>query len=180
MAALFHERARGSLKERASPEFKRPFPSVEVVVEPDTLARTGQGGITGRIWLRDGSPEVQADFPEVGWYDFPVALLSGWAMELQRLARAFPSEGAAARCHFMDGPYTFTVRTAGNGAWRISCVEERVQAPAVPCQEWVTDSASFMAGFHRAARATLAACDERGWWNDDTEALRRFMESRNQ
>jgi hypothetical protein len=163
-----------------SSEFKRPFPSVDVVVEPETLQRTALGGISGRIWLRDGSREVQADFPEVGWFDFPVALLSGWATELQRLARSFPSDGAVATCHFMDGPYTFTVRGAGGGAWRISCVEERVQAPTVACQEWVTDSSSFMAGFHRAARATLAACDARGWWDADTEALRRFMESRSQ
>ncbi len=163
-----------------SSEFKRPFPSVEVVVEPDTLSRTALGGITGRVWLRDGSQENQADFPEVGWYDFPVALLSAWATELQRLARTLPSEGATAECHFMDGPYAFTVRTAGNGAWRISCVERRVQSPDDISHEWVTDSASFMAGLHRAARATLAACDARGWWNDDTEALRRFVESRRQ
>jgi hypothetical protein len=161
-------------------EFKRPFPSVDVVVEPETLERSAQGGITGRIWLRDGSHEVQADFPEVGWYDFPVALLSSWATELQRLARAFPSYGVVATCHFMDGPYAFTVHAAGRGAWRISCVERRVEAPDVPCQEWVTDSSSFMAGFYQTARATLAACDARGWWNADTEALRRFMESTSQ
>ena len=159
---------------------KRPLPSVEVVVEPDTFQRTAHGGITGRVWLRDGSREVQADFPEVGWYDFPVALLSGWAPELQRLARAFPSHGAVATCLFMDGPYEFTVRAAGVGTWRISCVERRVQALDVPTQEWVTDASAFMVGFHRAARATLAACDARGWWNADTEALRRFVESRSQ
>jgi hypothetical protein len=163
-----------------SSEFKRPLPRVEVVVEPETLERTAHGAITGRVWLRDGSQEMQADFPEVGWLDFPTALLSAWATELQRLARVVPSEGAVANCHFMDGPYSFTVRAEGGGAWRISCVEERSTGQSAPTQVWVTDSSSFLDGLYRAARATLAACDARGWWNTDTETLRRFVESRSQ
>jgi hypothetical protein len=163
-----------------SSEFKRPFPCVEIVVEPHTLERSARGGITGRVWLRDGRQEVQADFPEVGWSDFPVALLSAWAAELQRFARVLPSDGAVATCHFMDGPYSFTVHAEGAGAWRISCVEERSKSRSAPSQVWVTDSASFLHGLRRAARAILAACDARGWWNADTEALRRFVESGSQ
>jgi hypothetical protein len=45
---------------------------------------------------------------------------------------------------------------------------------------WVTNASSFMDGLHRAARATLSVCDARGWWNTETEALRRFVESRGQ
>lgn len=159
-------------------EFKRPLPTVDVVVEPDTLERSVHGEITGRVWLRDGRREHQADFPEVGWSDFPVALIGAWAIELQRFARVLPSGDAVARCHFMDGPYSFTVHAVGAGAWRISCVEERAFGHSTPGQVWVTDSASFLDGLHRAARATLAACDARGWWDADTETLRRFVESR--
>jgi len=161
-------------------DFKRPLPCVEIVVEPETFERSAHGGITGRVWLRDGRPEVQADFPEVGWSDLPVALLSAWAAELQRLARALPSEGAVAICHFMDGPYSFTVHAERAGAWRISCMEGRLQGRSTPSQVWVTDSSSFLHGLHRAARSTLAACDTRGWWSADTEALRRFVESGSQ
>ena len=149
---------------------------MEVVVEPATLERSAHGGITGHVWLRDGRSDVQADFPEVGWSDFPVALLGAWGSELQRLARALPSERAVATCHFMDGPYSFTVQAEDGGAWRVSCVEGRATGADVPIQVWVTDSGSFIQGLHRAARATLAACDARGWWNADTEALRRFVE----
>ena len=160
--------------------FKRPLPCVEVVVEPETLERSAHGGIAGRIWLRDGSREIQADFPEVGWSDSPVALLGVWGVELQRLARAVPSVGAMARCRFMDGPYSFNVRALGGGAWRISCIEERSTGSGATSQVWVTDSSAFLEGLHRAARATLAACDARGWWSADTETLRRFVESRSQ
>ena len=160
--------------------FKRPLPCVEVVVEPETLERSAHGGITGRVWLRDGSREIQADFPEVGWSDFPVDLLGAWGIELRRLARAVPAVGAVARCHFRDGPYSFTVQALGGGAWRISCLEERSTGTSLPSQVWVTDSSAFLDGLHRAARTTLAACDARGWWNADTETLRRFVESRGQ
>jgi hypothetical protein len=159
-----------------SPAFKRPLPCVEVVVEPGTLERTPTGGIAGRIWLRDGSREVQADFPEVGWSDSPVALLGAWGRDLQRLARVVPSEGATARCRFIGGPYSFTVLVERTGVWRISCTEERSTGGHAAAQSWVTDASSFLDGLYRAIRATLAACDARGWWSDETETLRRLVE----
>jgi len=159
-----------------APGFRRPLPCVEVVVEPGTLERSASGGIVGRIWLRDGSREVQADFPEVGWSDFPVALLGEWGRALQRLTRVVPSEGASARCRFIDGPYSFIVLVERTGVWRVSCLEERSTGQATENQVWVTDAASFLAALHRAIRATLAACDARGWWSDETETLRRLVE----
>jgi hypothetical protein len=155
----------------------RAPPRVEVVVQPETLERSARGSITGRIWLRDGCPEDQADFPEVGWFDFPVALLSAWTAELQRFARAVPSVGALVRCHFMDGPYSFTVGAEQGGAWRISCWEDRREGRGEPGPAWITDQASFLDGLSRSGRSTLAYCDSRGWWNTDTEALRRRIES---
>jgi hypothetical protein len=155
----------------------RALPRVEVAVEPETLERSAHGSITGRIWLRDGSPENQADFPEVGWSDFPVALLGAWTADLQRLARAVPSADALARCHFMDGPYSFTVGVEPGGAWRISCWEDRREGRSEQGPQWITDQASFLGSLIRSGRSTLAHCDSRGWWNNDTEALRRRMEA---
>lgn len=156
------------------------LPRVEVVVEPATFERTASGRITGRVWLRDGSHEVQADFPEVGWSDFPVALLAAWTTDLQRLARLVPLDDASANCRFMDGPYSFTVRAQAPGAWRVDCLEERSTGQNLPVQSWVTDSSSFLSALYRAAHATLAACDARGWWSADTETLRRLVESASQ
>jgi hypothetical protein len=155
----------------------RALPRVEVAVEPETLERTARGSITGRIWLRDVSSENQADFPEVGWLDFPVALLSAWTVELQRFARAMPSAGAHVRCHFMDGPYSFTVGVEQAGAWRISCSEDRREGRSGNGPEWITDQSSFLGSLFRSGRSILAYCDSRGWWDTDTEALRRRIES---
>jgi hypothetical protein len=153
------------------------LPRVEIVVEPDTLERGADGTISGRVWLRDGSPEVQADFPEVGWSDAPVALLTAWTAELYRFARAVPATGALATCRFVDGPYSFTVRAERPDVWRVVCVEERSTGTGDAGPTWLTDRASFLRSLDQAARGVLAFCDARGWWNPDTEALRRRLES---
>ena len=153
------------------------LPRVEIVVEPHTLERVAQGRITGRVWLRDGSTDVQADFPEVGWSDMPVSVLAAWTAELHRLARAVPATGALATCRFMDGPYSFTVRADRPEVWRIDCSEERTAGADNTGPTWLTDRASFLRSLDQAARSVLAHCDARGWWSTDTESLRRHMES---
>ena len=153
----------------------RGLPRVEVVVEAASLERTALGGVSGRIWLRDGDGETQADFPEVGWSDLPVALLAAWLPALERLARAVPSGGEAA-CHFMDGPYSFTVRAEAPAVWRVRCLESRAEGAAGAGPEWRTDAGTFLASVTRAARTVLAHCDARGWWSDETERLRRRLE----
>jgi hypothetical protein len=129
------------------------------------------------VWLRDGSRETQADFPEVGWSDFPVALLSAWTADLQRFTRSVPVTGALVKCRFMDGPYSFTVRAEHGSAWRIHCSEDRTEGRSEPGPLWLTDQASFLDSLYRAGRSVLAFCDSRGWWDAETEALRRRMES---
>ena len=156
---------------------KRALPHVEIVVEPETLVANAHGSIAGRIWLRDADPQAQADFPEVGWSDFPVALLSAWTADLRRLARAMPATDASARCHFMDGPYSFTVRVERAGVWRIECSENRSAGASDAGPTWLTDPAPFLDSIYRSARSVLSFCDSRGWWNAETEMLRRRIES---
>jgi peptidoglycan/xylan/chitin deacetylase (PgdA/CDA1 family) len=157
----------------------RRLPSVDVVVDASALARNESGAITGPIWLRDGDPDTQADFPEVGWVDFPVSVLVSWVQELQRLTRTVPSSGAEAACHFMDGPYYFTLTAESAGGWLIRCYEarERTTDAQSAVHEWRTGSSAFLASAIRASRAVLSQCDARGWWNRDTEVLRRSLES---
>ena len=153
------------------------LPRVEIVVEPETLERNTRGGISGRVWLRDGSPETQADFPEVGWSDLPVALLSAWTAELFPFARTVPATGAVATCRFIDGPYAFTIRAERPEVWRIACTEERTVGASDRGPTWLTDRGSFLRSLEQASRSVLAHCDARGWWNADTEALRRRLET---
>jgi len=161
----------------------RRLPAVDVVVDATALVRTESGRVAGPIWLRDGDEVTQADFPEVGWVDFPVAVLVSWLSNLQRLTRAVPSSGGSmSACHFMEGPYYFTVRPEKGGGWQVRCFEERERSAQRqrPVHEWRTGSSAFLASAVRAGRAVLAECDTRGWWSRDTEALRRCLESGSQ
>lgn len=160
----------------------RRLPSVDVVVDATALVRNDSGAIAGPIWLRDGDADTQADFPEVGWVDLPLALLVSWVSELQRLTRTLPSSGTETACHFMDGPYYFTVRVESAGDWLVRCFEARERSAQTeqPAHEWRTGGSAFLASAVRAGRAVLAQCDARGWWSHDTEALRRCLESGSQ
>lgn len=156
------------------------LPSVDVVVDASAIVRQDSGAIAGPIWLRDGNPDVQADFPEVGWLDLPLPLLASWVSELNRLMRTVPSSGAEAACRFFDGPYYFTVRVDSSGGWLVRCFEAReagARTTEPPVHEWKTGAAAFLASAVRAGRAILAQCDARGWWSRDTETLRRCLES---
>lgn len=157
----------------------RRLPFVEVVVDTAGLARDASEATTGPIWLRDCDPNTQADFPEVGWVDRPVTLLTAWLSELQRLSRTIPAAGTEGACHFVDGPYYFTVHLEGGGAWTVRCFEARQPAAQVlqPVHEWRTGGSAFLTSAVRAGRVVLAQCDARGWWSDETEALRRCLES---
>jgi hypothetical protein len=153
------------------------LPLVELVVDPSTLAKRPGGTISGAIWLRDGDPDAQADFPEVGWSDSAVAVLAAWLPELQRLARTVPATGASETCRFMDGPYQVTVDVERPGVWRLRCTEERTHGSASTGPEWRTDSGTFLTSITRAAAVVLGHCDARGWWSTDTESLRRALDA---
>ena len=70
-----------------------------------------------------------------------VVLLSTWIPSLRTLA----SQGQAAECYFMDGPYHFTVSAMTGGEWRISCFERR-EGPSVAnaVAEWPTIPDQFL------------------------------------
>jgi hypothetical protein len=143
---------------------------VQVKVGSTNIARTARGAVVGPIWIAASDPGVA--FPEVDWSDFPVILLGIWIPALRRLS----SHGRAAECHFMDGPYRFTVSTADAATWRVACFETR-ETPSVAnaVAEWFTGSAALLESAVSAGKTMLGYCDARGWWNDDTDRLREAL-----
>ena len=111
-------------------------------------------------------------FPEAEWSDSPVALLGSWIPALRRLR----ARGETADCHFMDGPYRFTVAAANSDLWRVACFETR-DAPSSTnaVLEWHADPGAFLESAISGGRALLGYCDSRQWWNDDTERLRTAL-----
>ncbi|MEV7965629.1 hypothetical protein AB0O34_06545 [Sphaerisporangium sp. NPDC088356] len=95
------------------------------------------------------------DFPEAGWFDFPVTILAWWLAELGDLVR-----GASATCAltFMDGPYEALVRRGGDGY----AVELRGHGATVRAAEEI-DPAALLESLREAAGVALATCAGRGW-----------------
>ncbi len=136
----------------------------------DAIERRSRGTIVGPIWIASGT--LGAAFPEVGWSDFPVALLGAWLPAFRRLA----ARGEAAECHFMDGPYHFAVTAANRGDWRVACFERREGPTASNAVvEWTTTPSEFMESAIDAGRRILGHCDARGWWDADTDRLRAAL-----
>jgi hypothetical protein len=135
-----------------------------------SIERTAGDSVVGAIWIAAG--ETDLAFPEVGWSDFPVILLSTWIPALRQLL----ARGQAAECHFLDGPYHFTASAVDAGRWRLACFEAR-EAPSVTnaVAEWSTAGAAFFESAIAMGKAVLGYCDARGWWNDDTDRLRQAL-----
>jgi len=134
------------------------------------MSRTALGSVAGPIWVAPNEPG--AAFPEVEWSDLPVILLGTWIPALRRLSAG----GGAAECHFMDGPYRFTVSSVHAGTWRVACFEIR-ETPSVAnaVAEWSTDADALMESAVSAGKTMLGYCDTRGWWNNDTDRLRQAL-----
>jgi len=145
-------------------------PGARVHVAVTRTARDSRGSISSPIWLAGTEPGVA--FPETEWSDFPVALLGSWIPAFRRLQ----ARGETADCHFMDGPYRFTVAAANSDLWRVSCFETR-DAPSSTnaVLELHTTPGVFLESAISGARALLGYCDSRQWWNDDTERLRTAL-----
>ena len=136
----------------------------------NALERRPNGAVVGSIWVGGDTPG--AAFPEMDWSDFPVALLATWLPALRRLA----ARGQTAECHFMDGPYHFTVTAAVPGEWRVACFEHREGSNASnAAAEWATTQGEFVESAIGAARSILGHCDARGWWDADTDRLRTAL-----
>jgi len=145
-------------------------PIARIALTLDAVQRRASGAIVGPIWIASGA--LGAAFPEVGWSDFPVALLAAWLPAFRRLA----TRGQTAECHFMDGPYHFTVTGGTRGDWTIACFERREGPKASNAiAEWTTTPNEFIGSAVVAGRHILGHCDARGWWGADTDDLRAAL-----
>lgn len=145
-------------------------PDARVHIGLASVTRSSRGSLSGPIWL--AGDEAGVAFPEVEWPDYPVALLAAWIPALRRVL----TRGETAECHFMDGPYRFTVTATDSQLWRVSCFETR-EAPSSTNAviEWRTTPDVFFDSAVAAAKTLLGYCDSRQWWNDDTEQLRAAL-----
>ena len=125
--------------------------TARVVVEPSSISLDGTRPATGDITLLLGSES----FPAVGWNDFIIVILTGWASALHRLALG---TSQYERVYFMEGPYEVQLRRAGPETFALRALErprwERalVEVDAIPLIESVVHGGTDVLAICRAAQ----------------------------
>jgi hypothetical protein len=137
--------------------------SARIRVDAETFERTDSGLTYGEIWLElDGR-----GFPDPGWTDFAVRVLSWWVDAVLVLLKR---ESAAAEVLFMDGPYEVEIEVEGPEAWRVSAIARGRLARRVALTSTV-DPRPLAASVVAAAESALAMCRARGWEDADSRTL---------
>jgi len=132
-----------------------------VLVHVDSLEKAASGAIWGNVWLElDGQP-----FPHWRWNDMVVPYLTALAQGVRDA-----SDGRQVQVMFFDGPYWIKIGQKGND---LELEPGGGGADAPPC---VIDRASVSSAVREAGRLVLAACESKGWADDDVRRLRLALQ----
>jgi len=137
-----------------------------VATDSESLQRSPAGSISGRIWLASES----LSFPEEGWSDLPVILLSAW---LEGLREVSARRESSTRLLFMDGPFEAILSSESLTVTRVSFLrrEQRFMSDLKVDPDYLLQSA------RQAAGDVVEVCIKREWLNEDLRKLRRVMKS---
>ena len=131
-------------------------------VDIRTLEVRPGGPATAGIWLVTGS----GAFPEVGWNDFVVVVLSWWAKALLESVRG---SGVRRQVPFMEGPHSvaFTV-SSGKLHYTLISSDREVGAGGA-------ELTPFVIAMISSSGEVLDACKSRDWWSTDAEILESLL-----
>jgi hypothetical protein len=93
---------------------------IEIYADESTLERSAIGGITGLIFLRGPN----GAFPDEQWTDFSVVILGWWIEGLRLIAN---NQRHSFQGMFMDGPYSFRVRSEDGRIGQIAWGRNRME-----------------------------------------------------
>ena len=134
---------------------------LELRIPPATFDVSEKGAVTGAVYF-----EVDGEaFPDEGWSDFVVVVLSWWCEALAELGR-----GASPTLRFMDGPYAVEVEPDGGSvvvSLRFLRDGDEARGPAT------LPAAELRWQVLGAARQLLEYCEREGVGGRDVESLRR-------
>jgi hypothetical protein len=147
---------------RAHRHQRRPHMAqdVTIVVSASSIAQSRSGGsITGVIALSGPG----WFYPEESWSDFPVVVLGWWLHACQRVGSQV---GASALCRFMDGPYSFRLRSLSVEVWQVECFSGQGIIYTAEAEARV-----FQGSLNAAAESVVLACRARMLSSSDLDSL---------
>lgn len=140
---------------------------IDVVLE--SLSKQSDQAVTGLIAIR--TPEIV--FPDRGWSDFVVVVLSWWLREVTAL---MSGSTPMAKCAFMDGPYEFQLAIHSRDRWRLALLRRTASNQELSGETLVAPT-TVVAELAKTANAVLRKCQENSWEDEDLKLLSvRFKE----
>jgi hypothetical protein len=132
----------------------------DVVIElKASTLKSRDRSITGGIALR----VADLVFPQIGWRDFPVVILSWWLESTSKLAYG---RSHVCECRFMDGPFFFRLARQDENTWTLAGFEGK-------CVKFTAKISrqAFLQNLLAAADKALEECKRRGWKGRDIDVL---------
>lgn len=135
---------------------------MRLFVDDNCLQRTRMGTISGLIYFET----EKGFFPEKGWSDLVVAFTSAWIEALIRIASNSKSE----QVWFIDGPYAVDLSISDLGMVEARFVHDQLKGKSLLQSSSATKEHLFSNAI-TIAGTVLTACSQKGWSDNDTEAL---------
>lgn len=135
---------------------------IALQIDLNSIEQSKNQSITGSIFFDFGNYQ----FPEIGWNDFIVVVLSWWLSSMRKLVLDLSK---FEELRFMDGPFFLAIKKLGEDKCKIECFE-KYEGKAEFSGEF---SLKKLNGFIlKAAREVEAICTEHHWDTDDISKLR--------
>lgn len=138
-----------------------------IIFEKKLIYRSKRGAVTAPVYFDWG----EYQFPEKGWSDFVVVVLSWWVEAFSRLVCGWETE---VEFSFMDGPMLIRLRLAENGMVTMQCVNQRNTQEMIEYRAIISLS-ELRSQLKSIASQVLRACDENIWESDDIRSLRKGL-----
>lgn len=130
----------------------------------ETMNQSSSGALVGQFWIElDDMP-----FPDTGWSDFAVVVLSWWN---NSVASILQESRCKRKFEFMDGPYLFQATKNGSDLIGIELVQEGAQRNYVRGQGTISELL-LAAEIAAASNALLSTCNEHKWRAKDIDDLK--------
>lgn len=128
----------------------------------DRFGQSAAGLVYGGLHIQLG----ERRFPDLGWTDFVVVVLSWWC---RALARVLEGEGNPVEVRFMEGPYLVVIGPASGQAFHLELVEAG-KSRRILCETDVLID-PLVKSVVASAELTIVECRNRDWWSNDADEL---------
>ncbi len=137
--------------------------TITVHTEPKSIEQSKNQAITGLIFFDFGHYQ----FPEKGWNDFIVVVLSWWLAAFENIILDSVDNE---ELRFMDGPLYVTVKKLDKDIFRIGCFNEKMGNGAEFSGEYsITEIINAVLN---VAKTVESVCSKNGWDTDEIRWLK--------